>query len=362
MKIIQIIYSLCPGGAEKFVVDLSNQLATMGHDVTLCMLRDVTDESLTFNKQFLQSNVKLHSMKFSRGFSWGKCRSVEKYIQNERPDVVHCHLNVIPYVYRLALCCKKIKFFHTLHSVASNTGGTGLQYQLNRLFYNHNWIRPICISKLCKDSYEDYYKLYNAPFINNGRALVAASPYYEETKREVESYKTSPDTRIFIHVARFNPLKDQQLLVDSFNRLNQENIDFTLLVIGSDYDCEEGQKLQQVACSKIHFLGKKNNVNDYLYCADAFCLTSVYEGLPISLLEALSCGVTPICTSVGGIPDVVIDNVSGYLSINRTISGYMEAVKRFLTYPLPRKELIRYYHKHYSMAECAKKYVNLYEQ
>ena len=62
MKIIQIIYSLCPGGAEKFVVDLSNQLATMGHDVTLCMLRDVTDESLTFNKQFLQSNVKLHSM------------------------------------------------------------------------------------------------------------------------------------------------------------------------------------------------------------------------------------------------------------------------------------------------------------
>ena len=100
MKIIQIIYSLCPGGAEKFVVDLSNQLATMGHDVTLCMLRDVTDESLTFNKQFLQSNVKLHSMKFSRGFSWGKCRSVEKYIQNERPDVVHCHLNVIPYVYR----------------------------------------------------------------------------------------------------------------------------------------------------------------------------------------------------------------------------------------------------------------------
>ena len=120
--------------------------------------------------------------------------------------------------------------------------------------------------------------------------------------------------------------------------------------------------MQQVACSKIHFLGKKNNVNDYLYCADAFCLTSVYEGLPISLLEALSCGVTPICTSVGGIPDVVIDNVSGYLSINRTISGYMEAVKRFLTYPLPRKELIRYYHKHYSMAVCAKKYVNLYEQ
>ena len=53
MKIIQIIYSLSSGGAEKFVVDLSNQLAKMGHDVTLCMLRDDKIDTLTFNKQFL---------------------------------------------------------------------------------------------------------------------------------------------------------------------------------------------------------------------------------------------------------------------------------------------------------------------
>ena len=91
MKIIQIIYSLSSGGAEKFVVDLSNQLAKMGHDVTLCMLRDDKIDTLTFNKQFLSSSVKFHSMKFDRGFSLGKCRQLEKYIMNENPLSFKCN-------------------------------------------------------------------------------------------------------------------------------------------------------------------------------------------------------------------------------------------------------------------------------
>lgn len=357
-----MIYSLCSGGAEKFVVDLSNQLAEGGHDVILCILRDDTDGALTFNKQFLNSKVRFHSMKFDKGFSWSKCLQVEKYIKDEKPDVVHCHLNVIPYVYRLAILNKKIKFFHTLHSVASNTGGIGVQYHLNRYFYKYNLIHPVCISKICQESYETYYKLHNAPFIDNGRTIVSVSSCYENVKREVESYKTSTDTRTFIHVARFNPQKNQQLLVDSFNQLNKEGIDFTLLVIGNGYDCEEGQKLQQAACSKIHFLGEKDNVNDYLHCADAFCLTSIYEGLPISLLEALSCGITPICTPVGGIPDVITDGAHGYLSSGQDVNSYSEAVKRFIEKPIAPHILMNYFKTNYSMEICAAKYDILFRE
>lgn len=360
MKIIQLIYTLGSGGAEKFVVDLSNQLAVMGHEIILCMLRDDIDKKLIFNQQFLSEKVKFHSMKFSCGFSLNKTRQVEKYLRKEQPDIVHCHLNVIPYIFKMTLSNRKIVFLHTLHNIARNTGGVGVQYYINKFFYSRNMVNPVCISRICQESYEEYYKLYNAPYINNGRTLVSASLYYEEVQREVNSYKMSKDTIVFIHVARFSIQKNQQLLVDAFNKLSSEKYDFVLLVIGNGYDTDEGRELQHSACCKIHFLGEKNNVNDYLLCSDAFCLTSVYEGLPISLLEALSCGVTPICTSVGGIPDVIVDGTSGYLASELDVEAYTQAVKRFIVCPLSPQMLIGYFMENYSIKVCAERYENLY--
>lgn len=361
MKIIQMIYSLCSGGAEKFVVDLSNQLVQMGHDVTLCMLLDESNEKLVFNKQFLDGAVHFHSMKFGRGISVYKVSQVENYIKREAPDVVHCHLNVIPYIFRLALCRRHIKFFHTLHSVAENASGTKMQRLINRFFYKHNIIKPVCISKLCQQSYQQFYKLFNAPYIDNGRAMIGASLHFESVKEEVSLYKKTSDSMVFIHVARFDAQKNQGLLIKAFNRLSQEGYDFILLVIGTGYDSTEGEKLKQQACEKIFFLGEKNNVNDYLLCSDAFCLTSKYEGLPISLLEALSCGVTPICTAVGGIPDVITDGVNGYLSKEGTIEAYCGAIRRFWNKPIVRSKLIDYFKANYSMEVCARKYEKLYK-
>lgn len=360
MKIIQIIYSLCSGGAEKFVVDLSGELAEMGHDVILCMLLDGNDSNLVFNKQFLNSKVKLHSMGFKKGFSLNKCRKVLKFINDENPDIVNCHLNVIPYVFDIALMRKKPAIIHTLHSIASQAGGNRLQYYLNRYFYKKNKIHPVCISKLCFQSYKDYYKLDNAIIIDNGRAEIGITERFKEIKQEVELYKKNEETKVFIHVARFNRAKNQQLLIDSFNKLNSEGIDFILLVIGNGFEDNEASKVKNSACDKIIFLGEKNNVNDYMHCSDAFCLTSIFEGLPISLLEALSCGITPICTAVGGIPDVITDGVNGYLSLTLDVEEYVKTIKRYIQKPMKPMDLIEYYRRNYSMHICAKKYEEQY--
>ena len=188
------------------------------------------------------------------------------------------------------------------------------------------------------------------------------SSSYQQVKQEVESYKKTSDTVVFIHIARYNVQKNQLLLIESFNHLVGEGFDFTLLVIGNGYDCLEGRRLQLLADDRVFFLGEKNNVNDYLLCSDAFCLTSKYEGLPISLLEALSCGVTPVCTSVGGIPDVITEGVTGYLSEGESIESYCNAIKRFFLKPISRDRLIAYYKANYSMEICAQKYEELYEQ
>ena len=149
MKIIQIIYSLSSGGAERFVVDLSNELANMGHDVTVCMLLEDNNTRLTFNKKFINNNVKFHAMNFDKGFSIHKSDLLQAYIKKENPDIVHCHLNVIPYVFRLCLFYRHIKFFHTLHSIAEYTFDSKLQYYFKLGDRNNNFVRYQIILTIC---------------------------------------------------------------------------------------------------------------------------------------------------------------------------------------------------------------------
>ena len=362
MKIIQFIYSLSSGGGEKFVVDLSNQLARLGHDVIICILRNEYEEKNVFNRKFVNDGVKFHSLDIEPGFSYGKMKIVENYIIQNSPDVVHCHLNVIPYIFRLALINRKIKFFHTLHSLAEKTCGNGVQKYINYLYYKKEWIYPICISKLCQRSYIEFYHLKNAPYINNGRSLPQKSTEFNVVVDEINTYKYTQSTIVFTHVARFHEAKNQKLLIESFNKLDTEGIDFVLLVIGIGFDSDEGLKLQDSACKRIKFLGIKSNVADYLMNSDAFCLSSSYEGMPLSLLEAISCGVTPICTPVGGITDIITDGVNGYLSEGLNVETYVRALKRYLASPIPADILVSYFKEHLSIEKCANLYEDLYKR
>lgn len=359
MKIFHLVYSLCSGGAERFVVSLSNQLTEMGHNVTVCMLLSDKNDSYVFNRQFLDSRVKFHSMGYSQGFSFKKVAEVEKYIVSQQPDIVHCHLNVVPYIFRLAITLRNIRFIHTLHSVAENASGKKWQKSINRFFYKHGYITPVTISEKCRQSYINYYGLPSPASIDNGCEVPRKSIRFDEVVFEVESYKNNQNTPVFIHVARFHELKNQKLLIDAFNELHRKGVDFVLLVIGDGFEYGPGAELKGRACEKIHFLGLKNNVADYLYCSDAFCLTSIYEGLPISLLEAMACGVVPVCTRVGGVPDVITDGKTGYLCDTLDTDAYARTLRRSLSDDISKERLIDLFMESYSMRQCADNYIRL---
>ena len=363
MNILQVIYSLSQGGAERFVVNLSNELAEKGHRVTLGTFRDdETDPKMSFNRQFLNKKVRYVNLKISPGFSLEKINRIENLVKDTRPDIIHCHLNVIPYFYRLAMTNRKTKIFHTLHNLAEKTYESKYQFYINKFFYANRLIRPVTISRECQFSFEKLYKLQGVPNINNGCPEIHPTSLFPETLKEVASYKTNAAEPLFIHVARFHPQKNQELLVDAFNKLAAGQNRFTLLIIGNGFDTPKGLELQQKACRNIHFLGLKANVSDYLLCSDAFCLTSHYEGLPISLLEALSCGCVPICTAVGGITDVIEDKVEGYLSKDLSVDSYLTEIKAFMNCPgyISKKVLKTHFKNNYSMGQCTDKYLQLY--
>ena len=358
MRILQFIYTLGSGGGEKFVVDLSNELSRLGHEVHLITVSE-EEERYKFNKQFLSGDVTYHCLHCSVKLNLSTIPKLERLIEEINPDVVNSHLNIL-YLYRLSLRRKDIKFIYTLHSVANVCIGKGIFRWLAKYFFKKGYITPITISAECANSYVKYLGLPKPAMIVNGRDKTPVSERFDAVKAEIMSYKGCNESKVFIHVARCNPLKNQGLLIESFNKLASSGFDFTLLVIGNYFDTEAGEDLKAMACDRIHFLGEKNNVSDYLACSDYFCLSSKFEGLPISLLEALAYGVTPICTAVGGIPDVIIDGKSGYLSTDLTVDSFVSTIKRALARPISSADLIAIYENKYSMKTCAAKYLELY--
>lgn len=363
MKILQVIYSLSSGGAERFTVDLCNELSKLGHDVTLCVIRDDKDDSgLSFYKSELNENVKYINLHQTKGFKISTFIKVHLIVNRIKPDVVHCHLNVIPYFFIIGLFNKRIRIVHTLHSIAEKTLHP-LQFWINKFFYSKGVIIPVAISDESKKSFENFYQVSKVYKINNGRSFIQPTPFKENVNSEINRLKETNNDFVFIHVARHHLSKNQNLLIEVFNTLSKEKYSFILLIIGQGFENGEGFELQKKADNRIKFLGTRKNVGDYLLCADAFCLTSIYEGLPISLLEALSCGCKPICTPVGGIPNIITDGVTGYLSKDVSFMEYKNAVLRFLNNPIEisKNKLIEHFKNHFSIEECTRHYLEIFE-
>lgn len=358
MKIVHFLYEMGSGGAERFVADLANAQAASGHEVSVVMLRP-SNEKTCFNSQFLDKGISFKSLGVARGINFKKLKQVKKSLLSEKADILHCHHNILPYIALVLLPSAKPLIIHTVHSAAERANKNAGERIYCKFLYKTGLVKPVTISEESRRSFIKVYGM-DAPCINNGRADLVKSPAFESVTAEIDAFKQNPGTRVFIHVGRCHPVKNQKLLIDAFNALDDEGVDFTLIVLGDGFDSDFGKSIKERACSKIHFVGEKSNVADYLMNSDAFCLTSLSEGLSVSLIEALQCGLTPICTPVGGNPDVVKDGETGYLSKDLSLESYLDAIKRYFVFPLSRGFLKEYFFENYSMNHCCKDYLSLY--
>lgn len=359
MKILQIIYTLSQGGAERFIVDLCNEIAKeSSNEIHLLTV----NASIVENRHYLDSlskNVYYHDVGALKGLSIRSIWGVYKSIKVIQPDIVHIHCSPI-LIYFPSLFYRKAKYVHTLHSLADKAISFKWLKCIQKVLFR-KYIQPITISNICQESYIDFYKQSNAIRITNGRAVLEMTSEYETVKEEIEKYKHGKNLPVFVHVARFSKEKNQKLLFDTFERLHNEGKPFLLVVLGANYEKSPYMYLNDTSYIKI--LGVKQNVGDYLACADYFVLSSLYEGLPLSLLEAMSMGCIPICTPAGGVLDVIKDGINGLVCPSFENEDYYKTISRVFTkdFLINKTDIVRDYMEKYTMEACVKEYYKVYE-
>lgn len=367
MKILQIIFNLSPGGAERFVVDLSNELA-LTDDITLMTLMDdkVNPEKSQFYRPFLNKNVTYKNLgiKQGGGFRFSVLWHVYKSIKAENADIVHLHLMGIVNFCILAILflCWRTTFVQTIH-IDFHRGHSSIVYKF--LFNVIGRLKKMRWAALSKTNYDEMISKY--PFllarrIDNGRASMVPTEKFDSVQIEIHSLKISGKTKVFLHIARCAEQKNQLLLVSTFNRFVNNGNDAILLIIGAGFDSELGHKIQSVAGNSVYFLGTRQNISDYMLSADCFCLSSLYEGLPITILEALLSGTPIVSTPVKGAVDVVKHNVTGVLSKDFTEEEYLIALQYMYDHLLELQKLSQAEKATcpYSIEICAKKYREFY--
>ncbi len=361
MIIIQVIPHLGSGGAERFVVDLSNELVKQGHDVVLLTFYDL-EGKYGFYKNDIDKKVRLISLHKSIGFSIKSIGQVIKIMKHEKPDVIHSHVNSLQYTILPQVFMAK--GVHTVHNEAHLEASGRLEVGLRKFAFKHNLIQAVTISPESHDSFKAFYGR-NAVLINNGRSVDCSIEISNDVRDEITGYKKSDKTKIIIQLARFQSQKNIPMMARVANRLYSEGYDFSLLFIGSTENKPIVDEVKSMMPPCAHILGERNNPVEYLKAADAFALSSLFEGMPISLLEALAVGAIPVCTPVGGIPNVVTDGSNGFLSTDNTEATYYKAMKRFLETDMETLNIMSKKAEQsfapYSMVECAGKYLQLYK-
>lgn len=362
MKILEIIPQLSQGGAERFVIDLCNDMSKE-HEVVLVVLHNVDNHG--FFRKELSKQVRLISMNKRMGMDWQLFFRLAKLIREEKPDVVHTHLRGIVYTFLSYIFTSKIKFIHTVHNDAKMEAGGGVSKWCRELAFNLKRVHPVTISEESQRSFEEFYHLPST-LIYNGRPEYNFNTDISAVQQELENIKTNKQAKIIVNIARIQPQKNQLPLAKAIDNLNKQGYAVELAIIGSKADKQIVNNIEALHSPYVHLLDVRTNPRDYMRAADAFCLSSIYEGMPITLIECFSVGAIPLCTPVGGIVNMIQDSENGLLAQSSNQEGIEQILQRFLelkdeTITIMKDKSLKTFER-FNMQHCCQQYITTINQ
>jgi sugar transferase (PEP-CTERM/EpsH1 system associated) len=323
LKIFQITESLEIGGAERVVAALANQLSSR-HRVAVVCLKRAGALAAT-----LQPAVRVMCLGKREGQDLVALLRLIRLLRNERPHVVHTHDWGVYLDVMFAAAIARIPVaVHTVHGrymAGSPSAPARAKRRLRHLlerFAETRYGGVACVSDSLRAHVEEEVG------IAVDRMITLPNGIDVKCESAARPHKGSNETR-FVAVGRLAQVKNFPLMIRAFAAARSPALPMHLKIVG---DGPERAVLEDLVQSlslteHVEFLGFRSDVEALLQDTDALLLSSSSEGIPMSILEAMSCARAVVSTDVGGVATLVEHGVTGLLAP----SGDVEAFARALT-------------------------------
>ena len=344
------------GGAERQVLLLAKELSARGWRVTLIAL---SGSGQTVAAELAAAKVDFQSLEMRKAWidprGWLRYRA---WFRKHRPGIVHAHLPHATWFARWVRLLAPIRVLvDTIHTskTTSNSGGSGrrLGYKLS------NWLtsQVTCVSEAVANAAlaAGIASREKMRIIPNGVVL----PPPSSPRSPNESFQ-------WIAIGRLAPVKDYPTLLRAFAALSGQP---SLQIAGTG---PEEASLRNLAAalqieSRVHFTGFKADVQPLLEAADAFALSSLWEGLPVSILEASAASLPVAATDAAGSREAIVPGETGLLVPIADPASLAQAMTRIMLMPHELRQQMgangrRFVGTNHSLSKVADRWEDLYAE
>lgn len=311
--VCQILHDLQVGGAQMLAARLARALRESYSFVFICL-----DEIGALGEELREEGFAVHQVSRRPGLDQGCPRRISRILRAEQVDLLHCHLYT-PFFYGIAarLGYRRPAVLFTEHGRPFPDHPGFKRKAANRLLLERR-DRVVGVGAAVRRALEvnEGIAADRVGIVYNGIDLSrhTGEPVCRRTiRREIG---VDPDDFLVLQVARLDPVKDHTTALRAIAQVALHRTDVRLVIVGEGPELHVIKRLiAELGIEKyVWLLGLRSDVPRLLIAADAFLLTSVTEGIPLSVIEAMASGLPVIATNVGGVGEVVEDGVTGFLS------------------------------------------------
>ena len=334
LKVLHICDSLSVGGAERLILGMVEQMDRSRFEIHVCSLKVIRNDYL--RPDFERMGVPLYSVNAKRFYSLRTFQNIARYVREHDIDIVHTQLTSADIIGRVVGAMTGRPVISTLQNDPQDYNRERLDRRwLERLTMHLCKPRLVAVSHRIREMFIKEWRvpadalavIYNAVSMEQYLHIPAGAPADEA------------GTGVTITtIGRLTTQKAQHHLLEAARIVLDQRPDTRFLIVGQGR-LEESLKAQAYTLGisdRVTFTGPRRDIPDILAQSDIFVLSSLWEGLPLTAIEAMASARAVVLTDVGGNRELVETGANGLIVPPSDVPALAEALLALVNDPQRR--------------------------